>query len=98
MNASAQNHFRPRRATEEFPLRLKRAGSRVTIYRHRHDKGYDVYTLVYYASGQRQRPTFASLEAAKDCDLQHRPAWLLTQPAEIRRLTFAFGKIVQAWL
>jgi integrase len=51
--------------SDDFPLTLKRGSSVVKIYRHQ-DNGYEVYTLVYYLHGERKRPTFASLEAARD--------------------------------
>jgi len=49
----------------EFPFRLERGSSHVTIYQHRDDRGYAVYTLAYYLEGQRRRPTFASFADAK---------------------------------
>jgi integrase len=57
---------RPKKTTgHNFPITLKRGSAIVKLYRHR-DKGYHVYTLVYYLHGDRKRPTFASLDDARD--------------------------------
>jgi len=37
----------------------------VKIYRHQ-DESYPVFTLVYYFHGERKRPTFASLDEARE--------------------------------
>jgi integrase len=53
-------------ADDDFPMTLTKSGVQSKIYRHKDDKGYEVFTLVYHVRGQRKRPTFASLKAARE--------------------------------
>lgn len=48
-----------------FPLVVKRGSVSVKIYRTP-SNGCDSYTLSYYQDGVRKRPTFSTLQAAKD--------------------------------
>jgi len=48
-----------------FPLAVKRGSVSVNIYRTP-SNGCESYTLSYYQDGVRKRPTFATLQAAKD--------------------------------
>jgi hypothetical protein len=48
-----------------FPIVVKRGSVSVKIYRTP-SNGCDAYTLSFYQDGVRKRPTFPTLQAAKD--------------------------------
>ena len=48
-----------------FPLLVKRGSVSVKIYRTP-TNGCESFTLAYYQDGVRKRPTFPTIEAAKD--------------------------------
>ena len=52
-------------AKPKFPIVVRQGSVSVRIYRTP-SRGCDSYTLSYYQDGVRQRPTFASLQAARD--------------------------------
>ena len=46
------------------PILVKRGNTTVKIYQGK-SRGYDLFTVVHYSNGQRQRETFGKLENAK---------------------------------
>jgi integrase len=57
-------HERKRRRRRSRPTTVKVGNAAVKIYAGK-SRGYDLFTLVHYAGGQRKRETFAKLDEAK---------------------------------
>ena len=50
--------------TDKKPLIIKVGNTRVKVYQGK-SRGYDLFTVTYYANGERKRETFGQLESAK---------------------------------